>query len=43
MGVHGWVGIVVARVHTAEMGELITEAWRMTAPKRIVKTFDQEA
>jgi len=43
VGVHGWVGIVVARVHTAEMRELITEAWRMTAPKRLVKAFDEEA
>ena len=42
VGVHGWVGVVVARVRTDEMRELVTEAWRMTAPKRLVKTFDGE-
>jgi hypothetical protein len=43
VGVHGWIGIVVARVDPEEMRELITEAWRMTAPKRLVKTFDEGA
>jgi hypothetical protein len=43
VGVHGWVGIVVARVDPVEMRELVTEAWRMTAPKRVVKTFDEGA
>jgi hypothetical protein len=41
VGVHGWVGIVLARVDPDEMRELVTEAWRMTAPKRLVKTFDE--
>jgi hypothetical protein len=43
VGVHGWIGVVVSRVRTDEMRELVTEAWRMTAPKRLVKSFDEEA
>jgi hypothetical protein len=42
VGVHGWIGVVVARAEREEMRELITEAWRMTAPKRLVKAFDEE-
>ena len=40
VGVHGWIGVVVAKVDPEEMRELITEAWRMTAPKRVVAAFD---
>jgi hypothetical protein len=40
VGVHGWIGVVVAKVDPQEMRELITEAWRMTAPKRVVTAFD---
>ena len=42
VGSSGWVGIRFAGVDAVEMHELITEAWRMTAPKRLVKTFDGE-
>jgi hypothetical protein len=42
VGVHGWIGVVTGRVDPEEMRELITEAWRMTAPKRLVKAFDEE-
>jgi hypothetical protein len=42
VGVHGWIGVMTARVDAEEMRELITEAWRMTAPKRLVRTFDEE-
>ena len=42
VGSSGWVGIRFAGVDAVEMHELITEAWRMTAPKRLVKTFDEE-
>jgi hypothetical protein len=38
---HGWIGIRVARARTDEVIELVTEAWRLTAPKRLVKTFDE--
>jgi hypothetical protein len=33
---------VVPRADRDELRELITEAWRMTAPKRLVKAFDEE-
>jgi hypothetical protein len=41
VGKHGWIGIVLDRIDPAELEELITEAWRLTAPKRVLKTFDQ--
>jgi hypothetical protein len=42
VGPSGWVGIRFAGVDAGEMRELVIEAWRMTAPKRLVKTFDEE-
>jgi hypothetical protein len=42
VGVHGWIGVVVARADRGEVGELIVEAWRLTAPKRLVRSFDEE-
>ncbi|MGO1055847.1 MmcQ/YjbR family DNA-binding protein [Crossiella sp. CA198] len=36
-------GMVVAQLDTVqadELGELLTEAWRMTAPKRLLAAFD---
>lgn len=41
VGPSGWVGVRIATVDTGEMRELVTEAWRMTAPKRLVASFDQ--
>jgi len=41
VGPSGWVGVVINRVDPSEMRELITEAWRMTAPKRLVQSFDE--
>lgn len=40
VGRHGWVGIDVTRIDADHLRELITEAWRLTAPKRLVKTHD---
>lgn len=40
VGRHGWVGVDVTRIGRDHLRELVTEAWRMTAPKRLVKTFD---
>lgn len=40
VGQHGWIGIDVQRIGAEHMRELVTEAWRMTAPKRMVKAFD---
>jgi len=41
VGPSGWVGVRIATVDRDEMLELITEAWRLTAPKRLVQTFDE--
>jgi hypothetical protein len=40
VGQHGWVGVVLERVDPEEFAELVDEAWRMTAPKRLVKAYD---
>jgi hypothetical protein len=41
VGSKGWVGVVVAKADRGEVEELITEAWRLTAPKRLVASFDE--
>jgi len=41
VGPSGWVGVRIATVDAGEMRELVTEAWRMTAPVRLVKAFDE--
>jgi hypothetical protein len=41
VGQHGWVGVRLDRVDPEELAELVDEAWRMTAPKRVVKAFDE--
>jgi hypothetical protein len=43
VGPSGWVGIRLLTADRDEMRELITEAWRMTAPKRLVDAFDRES
>ena len=40
VGCHGWVSIQLATVDPAELRELIVEAWRQTAPKRLVAADD---
>jgi hypothetical protein len=40
VGRHGWVRVELARVDPGEMRELVEEAWRMTAPKRLVRALD---
>ena len=40
VGAHGWVGIHLARVDPVELGEIVEEAWRMTAPKSVVRAHD---
>jgi hypothetical protein len=42
VGHHGWVGVRLAQVDAEEMAELIEEAWRTTAPKRVVKAYDSD-
>jgi hypothetical protein len=43
VGPSGWVGVRFRTVDRDEMHELVTEAWRLTAPKRVVAAFDEEA
>ena len=40
VGRHGWVSIRLATADPAEVRELVEEAWRQTAPKRLVAAFD---
>ena len=40
VGRHGWVSIQLATVDPAELGELVVEAWRQTAPRRLVAAYD---
>jgi hypothetical protein len=40
VGPSGWVGVRFRTVDRDEMRELVTEAWRLTAPKRVVAAFD---
>jgi hypothetical protein len=42
VGKHGWIGIVLDRVDPDELRELTVEAWRMTAPKRLVNAWDEQ-
>ena len=42
VGQHGWIGVDVQRIGPEHLRELVVEAWRMTAPKRVVKAFDAE-
>jgi hypothetical protein len=42
VGPSGWIGVRFQTADHDEMRELITEAWRLTAPKRLVAAFDGE-
>ena len=41
VGRYGWTTIGLDRVDPDELRELVVEAWRRTAPKRVVATFDR--
>ncbi|GAA1744734.1 MmcQ/YjbR family DNA-binding protein [Luedemannella helvata] len=40
VGRFGWTSIRLAGVQADELRELIIEAWRRTAPKKLVKAYD---
>jgi hypothetical protein len=40
VGRHGWVSVQLATADPAEVRELLVEAWRQTAPKRLVAAYD---
>ena len=39
-GRFGWVKVHLDRIDVDEAGELVLEAWRLTAPKRLVEDYD---
>jgi hypothetical protein len=43
VGPSGWIGVRFRSADRDEVRELVTEAWRLTAPKRLVAAFDGEA
>ncbi|HWI22999.1 MAG TPA: MmcQ/YjbR family DNA-binding protein [Baekduia sp.] len=43
VGRHGWIGAQIADVPQDELIELLAEAWRLAAPKKLVKAFDESA
>jgi hypothetical protein len=40
VGRFGWVTVELSKVDADELRELIVEAWRRTAPKKLVKVYD---
>jgi hypothetical protein len=40
VGRHGWIGIRLATVDPTELRELLIEAWRQAAPRRLVSAYD---
>lgn len=43
VGRFGWTSIRLAGVDEAHLHELIVEAWRRTAPKKLVKAYDADS
>lgn len=39
----GWIDVVLARVDPQELAELVEEAWRLTAPKRVIAAYDRDS
>jgi hypothetical protein len=37
-----WVRVDLARVNPDQPHEIVVEAWRRTAPTRLVRAFDEE-
>ena len=42
VGKHGWVSVVLARAAPDQVHELAVEAWRRTAPKRVLRAWEAE-
>lgn len=41
-GRFGWVRVELAKVDRDELHDLVVDAWRRTAPKRVVKAWEAE-
>lgn len=41
VGTHGWVRIRLAGVDPDQLHEIVVEAWRRTAPARVVRAWEQ--
>jgi hypothetical protein len=41
VGRYGWIQLQLNGVDADELRELLVEAWRRTAPKKLVKQFDE--
>jgi hypothetical protein len=40
VGRHGWVSVQLATADPTQVREFLVEAWRQTAPRRLVATYD---
>jgi hypothetical protein len=41
VGIHGWVAVDLAQVDPDGPRELVTEAWLVTAPRRLTRQFER--
>jgi hypothetical protein len=41
VGIHGRVAVDLAQVDPNELRELVTEAWLVTAPRRLTRQFER--
>jgi hypothetical protein len=40
VGRYGWVQVTLANADAAELRRIVEDAWRRTAPKRVVRAYD---
>jgi hypothetical protein len=42
VGRFGWITVDLGRIDEAELERLIRQAWRLTAPKRLAATLEED-